>query len=187
MVIGVSGKYCSGKNTVCAILEKTGWKSLDTDKLGHKALTVKKTELLEVFPNSILAENGEIDRKKLGRIVFSDKSALEKLENIVHPWIHGKCREFIKKNDKAIINAPLIHKRDIHKLCSVVVWVKAPLLVRISRALKRDGISLIQVFKRIWTQRKLNPKYLQKDVDIYIIRNDRRGDLTAQIESFLKR
>ena len=187
MVIGVSGKYCSGKNTVCAILETKGWTSLDADKLGHEALRLKKKELTEIFSGSILAEDGEIDRRKLGAIVFSSKSALEKLENIVHPWIHEKCREFIKKNGKPVLNVPLIHKRNIHKLCSIVVWVKAPLLVRISRALKRDRISLVQILKRIWAQRKLNPKYLLKDVDIYIMRNGRNGDLTAQIDSFLKR
>lgn len=187
MVIGVSGKYCSGKNTVADILENRGWKVLDADKLGHEALVHEKTRITEAFSESILGENGEIDRKKLGKIVFSDKKALEKLESIVHPWMYEQCRIFSLKHDRAVINAAVIYKMGVYKLCSTVIWVTASLPARIGRALKRDALPLVQVIKRIWAQRKLKPKYLPDDVDIYIIRNDRRGDLPSRIDSFLKR
>ncbi len=187
MVIGVSGKYCSGKNTVSGILEDRGWKVLDADKLGHEALIHQKARITEAFTESILGENGEIDRNKLGKIVFSDKRALKKLERIVHPWMYEQCRDFSLKHDRAVINAAVIYKMGVHKLCSTVIWVTASLPVRIGRALKRDGMPLALVLQKIWAQRKLKPKYLSKDVDIYIMRNDRRGDLPSQVDSFLKR
>jgi hypothetical protein len=66
MLIGISGKYCAGKNAVAAILEKRGFFLIDADKLGHEALSRKKGRIVERFGKGILRPDGSVDRKRLG-------------------------------------------------------------------------------------------------------------------------
>lgn len=71
IVAGLTGKYCAGKNTIAALFEQNGFIHIDVDKLGHAALPKIQDQLLSHFGEKIL-EDGVINRKKLGSIVFSD-------------------------------------------------------------------------------------------------------------------
>lgn len=187
MVIGIAGKYCSGKNSVISPLESRGFYHIDVDKLGHKALKARKEELIKIFGKGIEKEDGSIDRKALGSIVFSSPEMRKKLEGVVHPEMVRMTEEIIKeKNCDIIINAAILFEMKLDRLCDFVIWVEAPFFFRVVRGMKRDSLSLPAVLKRIWTQRKMDPNKVFSNADIYIVKNrGNRRQTAKKIEDIL--
>ena len=88
VVIGLTGGILSGKSTISGMLAEKGAVVIDADQIGHEAYkphTKTWQELVNTFGDSILTQKNEVDRKKLGDIVFADPHALERLNEIVHP------------------------------------------------------------------------------------------------------
>jgi len=161
MVIGITGPAGSGKSTVSKII-KTIYKNkasiIDVDRLGHEVLTYLfiKEKLKENFGDEIFDDNNNISRSKLGEIVFSNKEKLEllnqikeKLEllnQIVHPEILKKTEQIVKKisnkNDIIIVDAALLFKIGVDKLCDKIIYVDAPEELRIKRLSENRGIPL---------------------------------------------
>ncbi len=111
-IIGLTGGIGSGKSTVAEILKKLGAVVIDLDRIGHEVLrkdSVVYKKIISVFGEGILNDDGEIDRTKLGKIVFSDEGALQRLNKIVHPAIDKRVREETIKNRRKGI------KDDRHK------------------------------------------------------------------------
>lgn len=123
-VIGLTGGIASGKSTVSKLLKKMGAVVIDADIVSREIM-VKGTEaynkIVEYFGREILKEDGEIDRKKLGNIVFADRRKLKKLNEITHPIIIERIKEKIeeerKKNQqKAIVlDAALLIEMKLYK------------------------------------------------------------------------
>jgi dephospho-CoA kinase len=100
IVIGLTGGILSGKSTVSGMLAERGAVIIDADKVGHQAYqphTDVWQELVDTFGEWILKQNGEIDRKRLGEIVFHDPSALILLNKIVHPRMREIIEEELKR------------------------------------------------------------------------------------------
>jgi len=173
MVWGVAGKYCSGKNIVVNILKSCGFKEIDVDLLGHQVLEEQKTRVVKHFGREILASCGEIDRRKLGRVVFTDPAELRVLEGILHPVMVERVEEQVKgAAEPLVINAALLCPMGLHSLCDLVICVKANPLVRYLRARKRDGLSIPVTLSRIFAQKRICSKSNGLAVDIYYIRNN---------------
>jgi dephospho-CoA kinase len=188
VVLGLTGKYCSGKNMAGRVFTDRGWYELDVDRFGHDALTEKTAQVVRVFGEVVLSVDGSIDRKRLGSIVFNNKAYLRRLESIIHPEMADRCKQEINsnKNRNILINAAILHHMGLNGLCDSVLWVESDLFTRISRARARDSISLIQILKRIYGQRKLDAKYWVEDVDIHIIRNmGTRVSLETEINTLI--
>lgn len=191
MIVGISGKYCAGKSTVAAILEKRGFYIIDADRLGHKALETAKDKVVERFGDGILLPDGTVDRKRLGAIVFADRKALKDLEAISHPEIRRMAVELVEKyreKQPLAIDAALLFAIDFPCPFDCIIWVKAPFLYRVRRSRKRDGLPFVQLLKRIWAQRKLAPKSSTAFVDMYTVIN--KGDmhsLEVQIDQILRK
>lgn len=188
MILGIAGKACSGKNEAASFLEKRGYYSIDVDRLGHIALEEKKNEVVCHFGSHILDGKNSIDRKKLGSIVFKDRKKLKTLESITHPVIFSMVEDLIRTSDcdNVVINAAILGKSPLVSLCGKVLWIEAPLIDRVRRALARDGSGIIRIIKRIRSQRDLTVQHFSADVDIYMVRN--KGsiiDLEKQIDVFL--
>ena len=185
MVVGLTGKYCAGKNSVASVFEEKGFYHIDVDTLGHKALPLVKDKVVAHFGDVIL-DGDEINRKKLGSIIFADKGEKEALERIIHPCMVDMVKDAIaeRAGSDVLVNAAILHRMKLDSLCDCVVWVDAPVLTRIRRALKRDGITLKEVLKRIKTQSFLNTNLIKKNTDTYNIRNG--GDLERMSASVMK-
>lgn len=193
MVIGVTGKYCAGKNEatqrlISALSNGDSYTVIDVDSLGHRALDAEKETLVEAFSEEILSPQGQISRKALGRIVFSDPRELEKLESIVHPRMVEEVKRRIRESSgNAVIHAAILGKMGLTRLCHAVLWVEAPLPLRLLRGMKRDNLNLFQVIRRICAQRKLTLHSLPQDVDIYTVKNSRNiGVLEKGIRNFIE-
>ncbi len=194
MIVGVAGRYCAGKNAVTGILEEHGYVVIEVDKLGHRALEERKDAVVERFGIDILRpvepstpdtpdipDTGDtvIDRRRLGAKVFTDDQARRDLEALVHPVMIEWVREFIRDLSGApgVINAAILFEMGLHRDCDRVVWVTAPLLTRIRRARRRDGLSLGAVVRRLWAQRRVRPQQSSGNVEIQTVEN--RGSRKA--------
>lgn len=178
MIVGVGGKCCAGKDALADILKDTGYEEISVDALGHRALETRRDDVVRVFGPEILTPESRIDRKALGRIVFSDEKARKNLEAIVHPEMKRLLAEAIASRTptageaRIIINAALIFYMELHTLCDLVIWVEASCFRRFLRARRRDGLSTLDILRRFWTQRHLGPHSYSESVDIYIVKNE---------------
>jgi dephospho-CoA kinase len=185
MVLGIMGGYCAGKDAVARLLSLRGFSVIDVDAVGHEVLAGKAAEVVSAFGQAVRAADGGVDRKVLGGIVFSDPAARLRLEKIVHPRMVEKVEETVAsaRGDVAL-NAAILFRMGLGSLCDAVLYVTAPLLKRLARALRRDGISLPDAVRRIFAQRGIRPKSHDAGVDIYSIRN--RGTLGSLERSVLE-
>ncbi|MDR1211978.1 MAG: dephospho-CoA kinase [Spirochaetaceae bacterium] len=172
-LIGLTGVYCAGKNHVAALLEQRGFEVLDVDKLGHRAIECEKERITARFGPGILGPDGKVDRQLLGREVFGRPEELAALEGIVHPVVQEMTAAWI--NEKAgkplVINAALLHRSAAFTKLDCVILVKAPFLVRLLRARKRDGLPLKELFTRFKSQKHFISQYLSRKSDIHIVEN----------------
>ena len=173
MLIGLTGLYCSGKSYVASLFEAAGVRVIDLDALGHEAIVTKSRELSQNFGEAILDDSGAVDRKKLAALVFPDKKKIELLESIIHPEVNRLTEKIVSENDGGVlvINAALLHKSVFFSSLPVIIIVRAPALIRLFRAKKRDQVPLHLILARMESQKTFASHYLKKNADIYYIYN----------------
>jgi dephospho-CoA kinase len=172
MVAGLTGKYCAGKDRVARLLHSRGFSVIDVDALGHDALRSEAARIVGAFGTSILGRDGVVDRKALGRIVFSDPRALATLESIVHPVMVDRVEKLIAgTTGDVVVNAAILHHMGLHRLCRAVICVRAPFVLRLIRAMRRDRLSLRAAAGRILSQKGICPQSNEPPVDTYTVRN----------------
>lgn len=190
MIIGLAGKSCSGKNQVAEILKERGFDTLDMDMMAHEVLNSLAAALTAAFGSEILDEEDHVDRVSLGAVVFENPEALQKLEDILYPELHKELDKYIKKLPEAkvlVVNAAALEKADFWKKCDHIIWVQAPFLIRLYRAVKRDRRSIKDLMSRFRAQRQLKSQYFFSRVDTYIIRNrSTRAVLRKRVDKWIK-
>ena len=185
MVIGVTGRSCSGKDEVVHLLEERGLESVNVDKLGHRALEMNKERLFASFGPSIFDHDGKVDRKVLGPIVFSSPEKLEELNNITHPWMVEEVEAFIRERKISVINAALLESMNLVPLCDDILYVYAPLNLRKERAIKRDGLSEAAFLKRNESQKEIGSTLFESGKRVITIINDKdREYLYRQVAAY---
>jgi dephospho-CoA kinase len=178
LVLGLSGKACAGKDAVATLLAGQGWLVIDGDKIGQEALVAKESLIASAFmEDDIFDLAGRIERKKLGKVVFSSKVKLQRLNSISHPYVVERIHQIIAeqqqqdKTQSIVVNAAMLPTVEVSGL-DAMIFVRAKLRLRVLRALARDKRSIGFVLKRIWAQRALRPQLFWQNVDIYYIDNN---------------
>ncbi|GHV05169.1 hypothetical protein FACS189485_11740 [Spirochaetia bacterium] len=190
-IIGLTGTYCAGKNYIAAILEARGFPVLDVDKLGHRAIETEKDAIITRFGKSVLDEDGAVNRRLLGAKVFGKSEELAALEAIVHPTANQMTMEWIEAQGEkpCVINAALLHCSSAFPHLDAVIIVKAPALIRLLRARKRDHLPWPALIKRFRSQKNFISQYFDKtlafNADIYIVEN--RGFSQKRLEARIDR
>ena len=157
----ITGGIGSGKTVVARYLSSKGIPVYDCDSR-TKALYYENPlvvmDIEEALGESVTDQDGVLDRKKLGAIIFGDKSKLAKVEEIVHPMVY---EDFVRWRDDRIKEAPFVvmesaiflEKPLFHDLADAVILVKAPNFLRVERAARRDNINAKTVRQRMKAQR----------------------------------
>ena len=154
MIIGITGGTGCGKSTLLKLLESKGCLCMDCDAIYHALLAQDKGLLDSIerrFPGTV--ENGQLNRKKLGSVVFSDSAALSDLNKITHSAVKEEVLRRLEEKPKlAAIDAIALHEGGLHSLCDTTVAILAPEEMRIARLMEREGISRQYAKSRIAAQ-----------------------------------
>lgn len=193
MIIGLTGFYCSGKSTAERYLrEDFGFYVIDMDKIGHKAHTLPevKAQIAKQFGTQMIDNNGCINRKLLGALVFSDKKQLDKLNLLMRPFLLQLLEEELNqhKNENIIISAALLFDAGLNSYCDRIFVVRSALWKIFIRAWKRDRHSPLRTWRTLRSQ-KLKEFINQhaKTVDIvYINTNGTPSQLQTKLLKVLK-
>lgn len=184
MIVGLVGKSCSGKDTVASLLDDR-FEVIDEDKLGHEALEKNVEKIKAVFGSGIV-KDGVVDRKALGRIVFSDPLKLQALNDITHPWMKEEtlslARDIEKKGRIAVINAAILEEMGFVPYCDEILFVLSPYEMRKGRALLRDGITEEGYKNRALSQKNIGESlYSCGKKVITIINDETKEKLSRQV------
>ena len=164
-IICVTGKMASGKNTVCQILEENGAACVDADALVHEAIRSLNDVIIETFEPfasekkiQIKNDDGSVNRRALGVLLFDNPKLLELQEEIIYPKVIALTKDFLEKNDSklCVINATVLYKTpELMNLCDLIIFVDSSFFKRFRRAKKRDGMKTRVILKRFKSQKSL--------------------------------
>ncbi|NME42256.1 dephospho-CoA kinase [Ligilactobacillus agilis] len=159
-ILGLTGGIASGKSTVSAYLAQNGALIIDADLIARQVVAKKSSGLKQIvakFGGEILTASGELDRKKLGKLVFSNKDLLKALTDITGPLIRAEILREIEAAKKAqvklvVLDIPLLFETGYQTLCDKVMVVTIPSKLQLERVMKRDNLSAAEARKRIANQ-----------------------------------
>lgn len=171
--LGITGGIGSGKSTVSLLLQKKGIKTFDADKVNHWILRRPEViaDLSTMFSREIIGEDGQIDRRKLGAIVFADNNNRAKCEAYLHPLIEQQLVDLrnVTKHSTVAIEIPLLYECGLEYLVDAVIVVDASLEKRIERIISRNNLTREEALARINSQMSLAEKVELADE---VIHND---------------
>lgn len=194
LVIGLTGGISTGKSTVSSFFAEEGIKIIDADQIAKSLVTPYSKawkKLVSVFGNEIVdTDTHEIDRKKLGTIIFSDSEARRKLNSIIHPMV---MKEIIKSllicyftlTDIVVLDIPLLFETGFDKFVSKTVVVYCTNEIQVERLKSRDSLDSEAANRRINAQMDIEKKKLKAD---YIIDNSSQLEQTEmQVHALIER
>ena len=149
MVIGLTGQTGAGKSTFSKVFVQNGFRLIDADAISRHVVARGShclADLQECFTDAILTPDGELDRKVMASIAFSDHRKLEMLNTIMYPYIVGEIlrmiHRFSQQNHKLILlDAPTLFESRADDFCDLIISVVAKPELRMQRIMERDHIS----------------------------------------------
>ena len=170
--IGLTGGIGTGKSSVTEALQSLGAAVINADLLGHDAYlpgTIGFEEVVTEFGQEIVGSDGQIDRKKLGPIVFSDSSKMDRLNEIMHPLIRDLIDERLvslesTQNKVAVVEAAILIEAGWKSLFDEIWVVISDREEVINRLGVRNGLSREDAVKRIDSQMSNNERIEHGDV-----------------------
>lgn len=193
IIIGLTGGIASGKSTVARMLEEKGALLLDADFIAREVVLPGKPawrEIRDWLGPSITGPGGAIDRARLGKLIFSDPAARERLNGIVHPRVMEtfitRTEEIRRRHPDAVVvyDVPLLIEAKMDRMVDLVVLVYAAEEIQLARLQSRDKLTAAEALSRLRAQMPLAEKRAYADVII-----DNSGSLAEtrrQLESFWK-
>ena len=184
-VIGVTGGIASGKSNVISIIKRQGFKVIDCDLINHNLKKINMpiyNAIKEAFGSSYFLDNGELDRKKLGELIFHNENEKLKLNSISHPIIKEEVLKEINKADGIVfVDVPLLYESKFDSLCDKVICVYLNRKTQIERLMERDHIDYSYAKSKIASQMDLDQK---RDLADYVI--DSKGSFQETERQVLK-
>jgi dephospho-CoA kinase len=173
--VGLTGGYASGKSTVGRYLEELGCHLIRADDLGHQVLAPGGEAygaVIEAFGSVILKEDGSIDRRVLGSIVFSDPEKLALLNRLVHPHVFARQERLMEEWEArdpsgiVVVEAAIMMETGSHKRYGKLIVVHCPEEEQIRRGVDRDHTTAEQARDRLRNQMPLAAKLREADFTI---------------------
>ena len=187
MILGITGGTGCGKTTLLRCIAAQGGLILACDTIYHELLKTDKTLLNAIearFPGCV--DNGVLQRKKLGNLVFSDEKALNDLNQITHSAVKAEVlRRLAHKPKLTAIDAIALFEGELAELCDVTVDVTAPEEDRIRRLMIRDGIDRDYAKRRIAAQK--SAEWFRERCDFCLENNGTQADFQETCLAFLRK
>lgn len=184
LTIGLTGGIASGKSTVANMLKEWNISVVDADRIAREVVNVGEeayVRIVETFGKDILQENGEIDRAKLGTLIFQDEEKRKQLNAIVHPAVRKKMLderdEILKKKPVVVLDIPLLFESNLTHFVDKIIVVYVDDATQLERLMKRNGFSQEDALARIRSQMPLSEKKAYADA---VIDNNGTIDQTRQ-------
>ncbi|HCW7820185.1 TPA: dephospho-CoA kinase [Staphylococcus aureus] len=169
-VIGLTGGIASGKSTVSELLSVFGFKVVDADKAAREA--VKKgskglAQVREVFGDEAIDENGEMNRRYMGDLVFNHPEKRLELNAIIHPIVRDimeeKKQEYLKQGYNVIMDIPLLFENELENTVDEVWVVYTSESIQMDRLMQRNNLSLEDAKARVYSQISIDKKSRMAD------------------------
>lgn len=187
MILGITGGTGCGKTSLLNCIAERGGLILDCDAIYHDLLRTDPALLSAIearFPGTV--ENGALQRKKLGNLVFSDEKALSDLNAITHGAVKAEVlRRLAGKPKLAAIDAIGLFEGGLAALCDVTIAVTAPEEARIQRLMVRDGIGRDYAKRRIAAQK--SAEWFREQCDYCLENNGTQADFQKTYLAFLRK
>ncbi|CEG56835.1 dephospho-CoA kinase [Legionella fallonii] len=155
--VGLTGNIASGKTTAAKLFSSFGIQVINADQIS-KELTVKNTpaykQIFEHYGSDVLLDNGELNRKRLREIIFSQPNERQWLENLLHPLIRTQIEYLVSSCTTAycVVEIPLLLKKENYPYLNKIVAIIAPQNMQIARVMERDQCSDAQALAILSTQ-----------------------------------
>jgi dephospho-CoA kinase len=170
LVLGITGGIASGKTTVMTMLAKAGIPTINSDDLAHACIkrgTPAYRAILQHFGEEIVDPNQEINRGRLGKIVFANSAERRQLEKIVHPCVATKLKHFIQSHAGTIaLDIPLLFEAKYESWVDKIIVVYCSKAEQLRRLQARNGLSRGEALRRIAAQIPLSVKRSRADIVI---------------------
>ncbi|HHJ5171906.1 TPA: dephospho-CoA kinase [Staphylococcus aureus] len=169
-VIGLTGGIASGKSTVSELLSVFGFKVVDADKAAREA--VKKgskglAQVREVFGDEAIDENGEMNRRYMGGLVFNHPEKRLELNAIIHPIVRDimeeEKQEYLKQGYNVIMDIPLLFENELENTVDEVWVVYTSESIQMDRLMQRNNLSLEDAKARVYSQISIDKKSRMAD------------------------
>ena len=170
-VIGLTGNIATGKSVVRKMLEHLGAYGIDADALAHRVIAKGAPGYLPVlstFGSWVLNDSSEIDRQKLGRLVFSDPDALVQLENIIHPFVNQAIDLIVSRARQRtiVIEAIKLLETDLAQACDTLWVTYSPKKIQLVRLMEKRAMPEAEALRRIQVQSPQQDKLAKATVII---------------------
>lgn len=189
-VIGILGGIASGKSTVARMLGSLGASVIDADKICHQLINTEKIrdKICKKWGNQLQDKDGKINRRALGKIVFSDEEKLSELNKIIHPKVINIIRRQIAdftdkdKTNAIVLDAALLAEANLTILCDTIIFVDTKKHISMKRAQKSRKWPLHETTKREKFQHSMREK--KAIADIIINNNLSKANTFNQVKDF---
>ncbi|GAB4463367.1 MAG: hypothetical protein Kow0070_23780 [Anaerolineales bacterium] len=189
-VIGLTGNIATGKSVVRRMLEHLGAYTIDADALAHRVIAKGAPgyqPVLDKFGKWLLDPDGQINRARLGRLVFSDSQALAELEDIIHPFVGQAIDLLIRRaaQNVVVIEAIKLLETDLRNKCDSIWVTEADPKVQMERLVQKRGMSAEDALQRIHSQ---SPQQEKTAAATVVLKNNGSiEDLWKQVDAAWKR
>jgi dephospho-CoA kinase len=189
-IIGLTGNIATGKSVVRRMLEHLGAYTIDADALSHRVIAKGAPgyqPVLDRFGTWLLDKDGQIDRTKLGRLVFADGQALAQLEDIVHPYVDQAVEILTKRASQqvVVVEAIKLLESNLRSHCDSIWVTDAPQEIQVERLVRKRGMSQDDALQRVQSQSAQKEKLAAAKV--VINNNGSYDDLWKQVSEAWKK
>jgi dephospho-CoA kinase len=188
-VIGLTGNIATGKSVVRRMLEHLGAYTIDADALSHRVISRGAPgyqPVLDAFGKWLLDPDGQINRTKLGHLVFADKDALKQLEAIIHPHVSQAIDILVKRASQSVIVVEAIKllESELRSHCDTIWVTDAPQQIQVERLMRKRNLSQEDALQRVQVQSAQKEKLAAANV--VITNNGSYDDLWKQVSEAWK-
>lgn len=191
MIIGITGGIASGKSTVSSYLIRRGYSVVDADQVARQVVTPGTSglkKIVKVFGSQILMSDGQLNRQKLGQVVFNSPDQLQILNKILQPLIRQEIIRQLTALQRAdhqliFLDAPLLFEQHYDALCDLVMVVVTSPAIQLKRLMKRNQLTMEQAEARIKSQMPLAIK--KALADLVIDNNSTVARTEQQVQQWL--